>query len=376
MGSILSKEDIFYFDIISVEEARKCTVSKVDVDIIDFVEVFKVKYSNDHERVELEQNKALSNISTELLTIKKVLVYLGSNIVGLDVSDDSFESLYEKHVIIGIEDIDGYCDMMATKLMKDLEEHEVTIIKEGAVLSELDILSWYVNAQYQYQYSEKMKDNRWPLTLSDIYSMMCDFLRKFGVLLKIKNIYLAFFNYVLGRKELTTEEKKNINIFFLQYEIVVFFDLFIYYIYYKDHFVWQSYCEDMKKEGSAIRLVEYKKKSMEYWYGECRDELDLFFPNKISLILKLDHLYYGLLAPLTIKYHRVGRSRLNRDMCSGAGSTLFVDVKSDKSKCIFYFDSSIVDLAYVADISVSLNYLLVKSSSYLGPLVNKYNVKS
>lgn len=371
MGGILSREDIFYFNIINNEEASKCTADKVEIEVIDFIEAFKLKYNNNHDNVVLEQNKVLSSITSELLVIKKVLVYLGSDLVGLDVADESFESVYKKRIIMDIDDIDGYCDIIARKIMKNLEKYVVPTLEIGTVLSELDILYWYLNAHYQY--SENVKDKKWRIVLSDVYHMINDFRQKFEVLLKIKNIYIAFFNYVLGKQVLTIEEKKNINIFFLQYEIVAFFDIFNFYIYYTDNKLWQLYCNEMEKEGTAINLAEYRRRSMSYCYKVCKEDFNIFFPNKRSLMLKLDDLFNGVLAPLTIQYYNMGLLQLDRSMCSDAGSKLFVDAYSDKSKYMFYFDSSIVDLDYVADLSVSLNYLLIKTSIYLEPFTNKYN---
>jgi hypothetical protein len=369
MSSMLSKNDIFYFEIVN-GDAITGVLNNVDVEVIDFVEAVKLKYSNDHERVELEQNKALGSITEELLLIKKVLAYLGSNIVGPDVSDDSFESLYRKHVIIGIEDIDGYCDMMATKLMKDLEEHKVTIIKEGAVLSELDILYWYLNETYQYD-ERKKESESWRIVLCDIYEIICDFLSKFRVLLEIKTIYLDFFNYVLDKQPLIEEEKKKINIFFLQYEILVLFDFFFTHLSCKEGFMYSSYHKF--KGGKDISLSVFYRDFLLYCHRNCKDEFKVFLP-EVSIMFKVDCLYDVIVLSLIDKYRNTSQQQLCSEMCAAIGSRLFVDadVSKEKKRYTFFFDSSIVDLAYVADISTSLTYFFVKPSIFFTKFFQRY----
>lgn len=306
----------------------------IKIERLNIINKFKEKYTK--KELVLQQENILANLNTKILEVKEVLVYLSNNILDINVDNSLFYDKFINDVMVACEDYDQYCTDIAKNLAKEfmlLNINSLTELKSLFISNHKKIMYTYLEESYSFISNPKYRE----IGFIHIDEPINSFLTIFQFLLKIKEMFVMFFDTLIIGTDISTLDEAIINNFFSQYEFIVFLDSSEYL----------SRCHITKfinKNG----VTSFYNNFPAYISGESSKLLDsIFICNNQQYMFKSPKLFSFMLYLETKHKEIIIKDHLYNFLRENYKDSIFVSSNSIDNTYSYFYDDCIIDFNYV-----------------------------
>lgn len=353
---LLSKKDI------PLEDIKFVTSKGVILNDVDIVDLYKKKYNPG--KIKEQQIIILSELDKIINQVKDILVILTDSKVSIDTEYDQVNNIIDTELFNVDFDIDTFFHNIGINL--SIYYNNESYNKNSVSLDGLNRID---SAKKTLYYS--MLESNWissddkyvDLGFVHVSFFFNQFLNVFNFLLKIKNKLSFFFSSLLENKEAMD---KGINLFFLQFEYLVLFDIFYSTLL----------CSIYKvKMGNDLGL--FRANYARY----CRDasfdmfnlyfsdiglfNVDMFMVLKTSILLSVeDSLYLHLNEKNTV-------SSFGQLLSAKLNDSLFVF--NEGGTFAYLYDDCLIDFNYLLCMVKSLRFTFFTPPFFFSSFIDKHD---
>jgi len=337
----------------------KIIKSDTVLDTINIIDLYKNKY-NKYE-IEKQQLVIFSKLHETIDEVKEILVLLSDNKLSMEIDNNIFEQIFNEQIFLKEHNFDQFCTNIGTTLSNYYNSSDFDRV--GTTLSNLNKETKIKKMLFLYLLevnSVGLNDEIIKIGCVHIDVAMNHFLNIFCLLMKIEKILFLFFSHLLNDLKVFD---RNINNFFLQFEFLILFDLFIHSSVY-------NYSKDNKLYDLDYTIENYPylcRESSVYIFNICFKNVGLlntFSSIKDCIFIALENDFYDVLnvkkktIPYFLEY-----------LCDQYLDSYFV--LENETQYGFLYSDCIVDFNYILCMVESLKYSYYRVPFFLDNFIAK-----
>jgi hypothetical protein len=336
-------------------------VEKKDIEIepLDVISKFKEKYTK--KDLVVEQEKILLSIDNKILKIKEVLVYLSSGLLDLNVDNYSFYDRFVDEVIVACEYYDQYCTDIAEKLSEEFKFLGINSLLEldnPSIPNHKKILYTFFEKRYSFINNPKCRK----IGFRHIDEPLNDFLMIFEMLLKVKEIFIAFFNILILDTNIDIQDRTLINNFFLQYEFIVSLDVSEYMTRYSGRSSLFNNCVNTYYAHFPSYITQMTKNVLN----------DIFISTSQYILKKPNNMPFYVF--LETKHKEIiVKEHLCDFLIDNYTNSIFIQYNSTSNTYSYFYDDCIIDFDYVSNMVDGLEYTYYMKQYFISNFLDVYH---
>lgn len=323
----------------------------IKVEPLNIVNKFKEKYTK-KELILLQEN-ILSNLNKRIREVKEVLVYLSNNTLDINVDDYLFYDKFINDVMVACEDFDKYCTDIAENLSKEfmlLHINSLTKLNNLIIPNHKKIMYTYLEKSYSF--ISKIENRN--IGFIHVDQPMDNFLEVFKVLLKIKKMFITFFNTLIIGTDIGTADTVLIDNFFSQYELMAFLDFY-------EHTSERNLSKFITEKG----INEYHKNFPLYVSDKCKEAMSSIFTDGTQYMFNSIKLIPFILCLKTTHKKIIEKKHIHNFIREHYKNCLFILNDSTDNTYSHFYDDCIIDFNYVSKMINGLEYIYYIDNSLI-----------
>lgn len=331
----------------------------IKIEPLDVISKFKEKYTT-KELVQHKDN-ILRKLDKKILDVKEVLVYLSSDILNLHVDNSLFYDKFVNEVMVACEDYDQYCTDIAEKLSEEFKLLDVNNLFEldnSRIPNHKKIIYTYFEKRYSFINNPELRK----IGFIHIDMPINEFLMIFEMLLKVKEMFVMFFNILIFNTNTDMKEIILINNFFLQYEFIVSLDV----------------SESTSRRGRSRSIYNnsldsYYTHFPSYTTQMAKDKLSSIFSSTTQYLLKKPNNMPFLVFLETKHKEIIGNTHLYDFLIDNYTNCLFIQSDAKNNTYNYFYDDCIIDFNYVSNMIDGLEYTYYMGRFFIANFLNVYH---
>lgn len=331
----------------------------IKIEPLDVISKFKEKYTK--KELVLQQENILLKLDKKILEIKEVLVYLSNDLLDLHVDNSLFYNKFVNDVMVACEDYDQYCTNMAEKLSEEFKFLNVNNLLElgnSSIPNNKKIMYTYFEKRYSFINNPKRRR----IGFIHIDEPINRFLMIFEMLLKVKEIFVMFFNILILNTNTDILEITLINNFFLQYEFIISLDV-------SEHI---SRCHNSRSIfNNSINTYDTHYPS--YTTQMTKNILnDVFISTSQYLLKKPNNIPFFVF--LETKHKEIlSNAYLYDFLIDNYTNCIFIRNDITNNTYNYFYDDCIIDFNYVSNMVDGLEYTYYMGYFFISNFLNMYH---
>jgi hypothetical protein len=331
----------------------------IEIEPLDVISKFKEKFTK--KDLVVQQEKILLSLDNKILKIKEVLVYLSSGLLDLNVDNYSFYDKFVNEVISDCADYDQYCTDIAEKLSEEFKFLGINNLLEldsSSIPNHKKILYTFFEKRYSFINNPKRRK----IGFRHIDNPINIFLMIFEILLKVKDIFIMFFNILVSNTSTNIKERTLINNFFLQYEFIVSLDVSEHLTRYSGRSSLFNDCVDTYYAHFPSYITQMTKNVLN----------DIFISTSQCLLKEPNCMPFYVFLETTHK-EIIVKEHLYRFLIDNYTNCIFIQYNSTSNTYSYFYDDCIIDFDYVSNMVDGLEYTYYMSQYFISNFLDVYH---